>query len=82
MSLVQTSTTWTSITLTKNEIWIADNGDFKVHCFGGTTPTGDVGGTIRRGDSVRFEATQTVWHRAADGETESPARFTRIEVSA
>lgn len=82
MALVDTSGTWTAITLTKDEIWFAQIGPFKVHCLASAAPSENDGATIRAGDSIRFQAGQTVYHRADDGQEGRPGQFARVEVAA
>ncbi len=81
MADVLTTDAWTSVTLTKDEIWFAVDGPFRVHCFGGAAPGANVGATIRQGDSIRFATGQTVYHRTALGHEGDAATFSRVEVS-
>ena len=82
MALTPVTATWTAITLTKDEIWMAQQGAFMVHCFNGAAPSTDDGGTIQAGDSIRFATGQTVYHRSAFGREGLALGFARIEVSA
>lgn len=71
---------WQSITLTTNEVWMAEGGHLSLYNFGGATPVdNEAGFPLQRGATVAFTAESTVHYRRGHGTLNLPATLVRME---
>ncbi len=75
---------WDSVTLDKREMWGCIKGGLRVFCLDGIVPTNDDGDDrgfdIPAGESIPFEAGQTVFYRAGRGFKGFGNSFERVEL--
>ncbi len=65
MALTSATTTWQSVTLTHNEVWMVRKGTVNFHS--GSMPDDEDGVAVETGDSIRFSAGLTVYYKTDHG---------------
>ena len=77
MALTEATTTWQSVTLENDEVWIVEKGVVKLHCDG-AAPDNEDGGSVHAHESIRFSSGLTVYYKTAHGSGEH--KFARVRV--